>query len=173
MQIGESCYADLHNHNVRPLNRFPMVKKAKADLRPAREKTLTELEGEDWGPPTYNSHLVTTVHRLRYVPINQFNIEDLRIVIGQHIGLPWLVPIALEHLEKDAFVSGDFYPGDLLKNVATIPKDFWASRRDLRDRAKRVVEGALDHIQQADTVPELEQELRCALGQLDEAAAKA
>ncbi len=147
-----------------------MVKKAKTDLRPAREKTLTELEGEDWGPPTYNSHLVTTVHRLRYVAIKQFDVEDLRIVIGQQIGLPWLVPIALEQLEKDPFVSGDFYPGDLLKNVASVAKDFWASRTDLRNRMKRLIALALEHIHEAGTVPELKDELKSALRRLDDSS---
>ena len=32
-------------------------------------RTLTDLEGKDWGPPTYDSHLVTECHRLRHVPL--------------------------------------------------------------------------------------------------------
>lgn len=32
-------------------------------------KTLQELEGEDWGAPTYPSNLVITVHSLREKPI--------------------------------------------------------------------------------------------------------
>jgi hypothetical protein len=49
-----------------------------------RRKTLTELEGQDWGPPTFDSHIVTTIHRLRYVPLEQFAVEDLRICIVQN-----------------------------------------------------------------------------------------
>src|SRR5262245_38545903 len=30
-----------------------------------RRRSLDELEGVEWGPPTYNSYLVTTCHRLR------------------------------------------------------------------------------------------------------------
>src|SRR5262245_5178085 len=98
------------------MNRDDMAKGMQPDLPSFREKTLTELEGEDWGPPTYDSHLVTTVHRLRHVPLKRFCIEDLRIVIGQKIGLPWLVPLALNHLEKHPFAAGDYYRGDLLKH---------------------------------------------------------
>ena len=61
-------------------------------------KTLTELEGRDWGPPTFESHLVTTIHRLRYKPLGQFTIEELRIGIGQYVGLKHLIPIAVERL---------------------------------------------------------------------------
>ncbi len=56
------------------------------------EKSLQELEHSDWGEPTYDSHLVTTIHRLRRVPLRQYTVEDLRIMIGQNIGLQYLIP---------------------------------------------------------------------------------
>jgi hypothetical protein len=143
-----------------------MAKDDHPDLRPFREKTLTEIEGEDWGPPTYDSYLVTTVHRLRHVPLKRFGIEDLRILIGQEIGLPWLVPIALNHLEKHPFAAGDYYPGDLLRNVATISQEFWSSRPELRDQLNRALNRALERIHKIDTVPELAPELRSAFQQL-------
>ena len=52
-----------------------------------RSKTLQQLEGSDWGDPTYDSHLVTECHRLRRVPLREFTVEKLRIMIGQQIGL--------------------------------------------------------------------------------------
>ena len=63
-----------------------------------RSKTLQELEGEDWAEPEYESHLVTNAHRLHRVPLREFTVEDLRFMIGQQFGLPYLIPIALEHL---------------------------------------------------------------------------
>ena len=57
-------------------------------------KTLDELEGVAWGEPTFDSYLVTTCHRLRTKPVDEFSVEDLRIMIGQQIGLPHLVPLA-------------------------------------------------------------------------------
>ena len=55
-------------------------------------------------------------------------------MIGQSFGLPFLVPLAVEELEKDRLVEGDFYPGDLLENVLTIKPQSWKERPDLRDR---------------------------------------
>ncbi len=52
------------------------------------DKSLQELEQSDWREQTYDSHLVTTVNRLWRVPLRQFSVEDLRIMIGQSIGLP-------------------------------------------------------------------------------------
>ena len=82
-----------------------------------RSKSLQELDGQDWGEPTFDSHLVTECHRLRRVPLRDFTVEDLRITIGQQIGLDYLIPLALERLEDDPFAEGAYYPCDLLVSV--------------------------------------------------------
>lgn len=79
-----------------------------------RDQSLQELEGEDWGEPTFPSYLVRTCHALRRKPLREFMVEDLRIMIGQNIGLDYLIPLALEHLQQNPLVAGDFFPGDLL-----------------------------------------------------------
>jgi|RhiMetdeSRZDD1v2_1073273.scaffolds.fasta_scaffold17927_9 hypothetical protein len=117
----------------------------KPDLRPIRQKTLDELEGVTWGPPSYGSHLVQSCHRLRTKPIGEYGTEDLRIMIGQNIGLPYLMPLAIETLEKNPWAAGHMYPGDLLKMTA-IAKFPWATRVDLRDRLRAVIERALIEI---------------------------
>ena len=96
-----------------------------------RHMTLTQLERDDWGSPPYDSFLVTECHRLRHVPLRDLTVENLRILIGQHISLEYTVPLALEHLSKDPLVSGDFYPGDLLKAVQGIKDDFWTQHPSL------------------------------------------
>jgi len=91
-------------------------------------ETLEELEGVVWGDPECDSHLLSTCHRLRRKPLDEFTAEDLRIMIGQGIGLPHLVPRALNLLEREPLAEGDCYPGDLLISlvrpsllVATLP----------------------------------------------------
>src|SRR6516165_7980740 len=79
-----------------------------------RQKSLQELEQDNWGEPPYSSYLVTTIHRLRRKPLAEFTTEDLRIMIGQRISLTFLIPLALERLEDQPLAGGDFYPGDLL-----------------------------------------------------------
>jgi hypothetical protein len=104
-----------------------------------RTKTLQELEGQDWGDPTFESSLVTTCHRLRRKRLEEFKVEDLRIMIGQKIGLPFLVPIALERLEIAPLVEGDFYPGDLLAMVLRVDDAFWTSHPDLCEQIRLIV----------------------------------
>lgn len=60
-------------------------------------------------------------------------------MIGQGIGLPHLVPLALERLEQDPWVAGDHYEGDLLMNVLRVPAEFWSSHLDFLGRLTEIV----------------------------------
>jgi contact-dependent growth inhibition (CDI) system CdiI-like immunity protein len=90
------------------------------------DQSLEQLEGHAWGdPPAGASRLVATVHELRRRPIGQLGVEDLRVLIGQQVGLDVLVPIALDVLAAEPLTAGDFYPGDLLASVLRVPGDYW------------------------------------------------
>ena len=105
-----------------------------------RRKSLQELEQDDWGKPTFDSHLVRTCHRLRQMPIEDFETEDLRIMIGQQISLMFLIPLAIEKLEADPLVEGNDYPGDLLNAVLAVPANFWSVHTDWRNALRRIVD---------------------------------
>ncbi|OKP72603.1 hypothetical protein A3842_22645 [Paenibacillus sp. P3E] len=104
-------------------------------------KSLQELDGDDWGEPTYNSNLVKNVHRLRTVPLKDFTNEDLRLMIGQKFCLAYLVPIALERLAENEFVSGEGYTGDLLCAMLDIGYEFWMENIDLHWEFNSIVIG--------------------------------
>jgi hypothetical protein len=100
-----------------------------------RGQSLQELEKQDWGEAPFPSHLVRTCHALRRKPLRDFTVEDLRIMIGQNISLDYLIPLALEHLQRDPLVAGDFFPGDLLANVLKVKAAFWHVYPHLRQAA--------------------------------------
>ena len=52
-------------------------------------KTLEYLENEIWSSQHDNSYLVRTCNLLRKKQLQDFTTEDLRIMIGQEIGLKW------------------------------------------------------------------------------------
>jgi hypothetical protein len=106
-----------------------------------RTKPLDELDPPAWGEPKYDSYLVSTCHNLRRKPLHDFSAEDLRIMIGQGIALQFLVPIAIELLERDPLTQGDFYPGDLLGNVLRAGPLFWAQHPHYRQRVESLLEG--------------------------------
>ena len=126
-------------------------------------KTLDQLEGVVWGEPTYDSHLVTTCHRLRTKPIDEFSVEDLRIMIGQQISLPHLVPLAVAALERDPLAEGDDYPGDLLANVIGA-REWLQANPEWLARVIGVTERALRKLQDQDR--ELQQRLGAFLARV-------
>ena len=105
--------------------------------------TLEELEGEGWPESDFPTHLVQECQRLRKLQLRLFTVENLRIMLGQNLGSRYLVPVALEHLEAEPLVEGDFYPGDLLCNVLSLPGSFWAENPELRARAAAVAARAI------------------------------
>ena len=107
-----------------------------------RSKSIQQLEGDDWDEPTFHAHLVRECHRLRRVPLCDFTAENLRIMIGQNIGLEYLVPLALERLQAEPYAEGDLYPGDLLVNVLRSDMEFWQRRPELRQQLVAIAERA-------------------------------
>jgi hypothetical protein len=99
-----------------------------------RSKTLEELEGVELSEALWPTPLVKEIHRLYRVPLETFSTENLRIVIGQQFGLPYLVPMALDLLEVEPWAAGDLYKGDLLQSVLRVEPEFWTTRPDLADR---------------------------------------
>jgi hypothetical protein len=90
-----------------------------------KRKTLQDLDGESWGEVTFPSHVVKECHRLHQTLLCDFRVEDLRLMIGQQIGTPYLLPLAIEQLRINPLAEGDFFPGDLLLSVLRIDRAFW------------------------------------------------
>ncbi|MGN6569572.1 MAG: contact-dependent growth inhibition system immunity protein [Flavipsychrobacter sp.] len=96
------------------------------------QKTLEQLENSNWGDaPKESSNLVRTIHQLRKIKLSELNIGDVRILLGQQIGLQYLVPIAINILKTDPFVEASFYNGDLLNALLSIDHIFWLSNSSL------------------------------------------
>tara|TARA_R110001606_G_scaffold387773_1_gene552707 strand:- start:63 stop:491 length:429 start_codon:yes stop_codon:yes gene_type:complete len=94
-----------------------------------KQKTLEALENSIWEKPEFDSHLVITCHELRKKQLKYFTIEDLRIMIGQNISLQFLIPLAIEELNKNILAGGHFYEGDLLNSVLTSELNYWQKNK--------------------------------------------
>ncbi|PYF01515.1 contact-dependent growth inhibition system immunity protein [Ureibacillus chungkukjangi] len=95
------------------------------------KKSLEELEDTIFKPSDFESNLILKCQELMKKKLKDYSVEDLRVMIGQEIGLKYLVPLALDTLMENPFVSGDFYNGDLLTNVLRVDKQFWKQNEDL------------------------------------------
>ena len=83
---------------------------------------LSELDKQDW--------LMVECNALRKKPIKNFSIENLREMIGQDIGLDFLIPLAIDNLKNDITIKGECYIGDLLDNVLKSETEYWEGNKD-------------------------------------------
>ena len=125
--------------------------------------SLTELEQDDWGPAGFDSSLVQTVHQLRNKPLGELSPGDMRMLIGQRVGLRFLVPLAMDLIESDPFIDSDFYPGDLLLYLLNLSDDYWSVNHDMRDRMTKAAMFATEWIHGQDdfaTTKEIQEALQ-------------
>jgi hypothetical protein len=112
-----------------------------ADVQGADGRSLEVVEGKSWGEvPPDATRLMATVYGLRRKPLGALSPEDLRVLIGQRVGVDVVVPFALAWLDRDPLVEGDFYPGDLLDAVLRVPASYWAAHPAERARVVAVVD---------------------------------
>lgn len=74
------------------------------------------------------------------------------MLVGQNIGLPFVVPLALEILERDVLVEASYFRGDLLAATLQADSSFFEGNPDLRSRVEKLIAAipaaleGLDHI---------------------------
>jgi len=104
------------------------------------DSTLEELEHKRWGnmPPNATT-LVKTSYELRKKRLKDYSPEDLRVMIGQKQSLKYLIPIAINFLQQNPFVEGDYYEGDLLQNVLSCPCEFWRQHPEYMEDVSRII----------------------------------
>ena len=121
------------------------------------EKSLENLEKSVWPPlgPDEGSYLINTCNRLRKKQLKNYTTEDLRIMIGQDIGLKFLIPLAIKVLQDNILAEGDYYEGDLLKSVLTSDPNYWKDYQDNWQTVCNLVENKTDMLKGADTTHEI------------------
>jgi hypothetical protein len=116
-----------------------------------RQKSLENLEKKNIGVPEKdNSRLVNRVLHLRKIPLDEYTTEDVRLMIGQNEGLEYLIRLAIDILKDDLFAEGDFYPGDLLRNVLSRESQFWAENKELWIEVDNLIHNKIDRINEND-----------------------
>lgn len=116
-------------------------------------KSLENLEKDIWPALSSDegSYLIKTCNKLRKLQLKDFEVEDLRIMISQDIGLKFLLPLAIQKLKEDILVEGDYYPGDLLSSVLTSDADFWKKNPTYWKAVINVLDNQSDRIKNEDT----------------------
>lgn len=106
-----------------------------------KQKSIENLEKDVWGqPPKGSTSLVEKIYRLRTIQIQKLEPKDLRLLIGQNVGLRFLIPAAIEILRDDLFIDAGLYKGDLLQNVLRVEYEFWNKNKEMKELFNSLLE---------------------------------
>lgn len=91
----------------------------------AETQSIEQLENDFWKETDFPTGLVERCYRYRKVPISDLTPAQLRTLIGQQIGLKYLIPLTLAILKNNILIEAEFYEGDLLSAVLDVDDKFW------------------------------------------------
>ena len=97
-------------------------------------KSIEQLENDYWKDVSFPSSLVERCFNYRKIPVSQLSVEQLRLLIGQQIGLLYVIPRAIDVLQTDILAEGDYYPGDLLNSLLSLSEENW--NKNAREKTK-------------------------------------
>ena len=116
------------------------------------DKTIEELENDYWEDSDFNSYVVETTQNARKKPVSQLSDEEIRLLIGQKIGLKYLIPIALSLISKDPLVEVTFYKGDLLSQLLRLSYNDWEHNEEDLKYFQNIISDNLTLIQSCDEI---------------------
>lgn len=130
----------------------------------SQQQSLEQLESNYWGePPKDAPRLIKLCYSLRKRPIKSLEIEELRVLISQDIGLNYLIPLAIKNLERDILLEGDFYPGDLLLSVLGIESKAWQSLDLAREKLYKLIQKQRSKLETVSINKEIKDNLKIAI----------
>lgn len=104
-------------------------------------KSIEQLEKDIWkNTSLFPTDLVEKCYHYRQISIVELTNEQIRLLISQKIGIEYLIEIALEKLKRNILTECDFYEGDLLITVSSLPTEFWNANQTEFITFKNIVE---------------------------------
>lgn len=105
------------------------------------DRTLDELDPPRWEESAASeaTPLVRKVHALRRMRLGELTPADLRTLVSQQVGLPFVLPLAVRLLLDEPLLDAYFYEGDLLFAVVSVPESSWAVFPDLAGSLRTVI----------------------------------
>ncbi|MFC4148585.1 contact-dependent growth inhibition system immunity protein [Micromonospora mangrovi] len=123
---------------LEPWSWFPRARPRRSTLTTVT--TIEEYERNVWPDPGPDAtSLVRRCAELRRKPVADFTVEDLRVLLGQEIGVPALLPRAVAVLLRDPLAEGAYHPGDLLSNVLRLRDAAWSDLQTERTQLAAVL----------------------------------
>jgi hypothetical protein len=125
-------------------------------------KSLSQLEQIFQPHKGYETSLIKKHNDLLTKKLKDFTVEDFRLMIGQNTALKYLIPLAIEALEKNFFVEGDYYPGDLLLSVLKSETSYWREHSKEYHKMMVFFEQNSDALASLDVTEEIKEDILAA-----------
>lgn len=122
-----------------------------ADAESTKPTTFNELEildGIVYRESDFHSSLTEWYHRVRDLPFSSFSIEDFCRSVIQNLYPEYVVPLAIEALEKEP-LAGELYDGELAGSFSSISDEFWRENEGLALRLLHALKDILHQIDEA------------------------
>jgi hypothetical protein len=131
-----------------------------------KDKTIENLENDIWEAINFPTSLVERCHNLRKKKIKDLSNDELRLLIGQNIGLKFIVPVALQILEEEILLETTYYPGDLLLSVISCDISYWKNNKASLNTLLSIYKNNLEKINNSDKEEEINKKVKTLLNQL-------
>lgn len=106
------------------------------------ERSIEQLAGRGLEPMRQESLVTARLRPALARPIGELTREQVRFLLEEHYGLPWLLPLALRWVEEDPLELTARHPGETL--IALLDLRFavvWRTNPDLIARLRAVLAG--------------------------------
>ena len=89
-------------------------------------KSLRELSAWSWlRELSEMDRLTIELDRISKKKLCQYTPSDIYLAVSQEKGLQYTLPMAVAILSDDLLIDCEFYPGDLLKAVLSVPTTYY------------------------------------------------
>ena len=106
-----------------------------------RHKSVKQLDTANWKTPaTFETGLVKRCYEYVNIPIKDLTIEQLRTLITQKIGVPFILDETIDRLSENILAEGDFYLGDLLEATVNLGNDLWTKYPNQKKQLASLIE---------------------------------
>ncbi|MDD2982488.1 MAG: contact-dependent growth inhibition system immunity protein [Crocinitomicaceae bacterium] len=135
------------------------------DLKKIKNKSIAELEGYKWQgsiPTKESSFLERRFYELHDRKLQDLILTDVDLYIEQEYGLKYVIPIALDILDRDILIKVD-YEGELLFNILSVKSDFWSDNPEMKMRLTEITKTNLNKLENMNTTDDIKNDILEAL----------
>ena len=115
-------------------------------------KSIEELENDYWDEPTFNSYVIITCHKARQKPLKFLSNEEIRCLIGQKIGLRFILPIAVDILKNEPLIDITYFEGDLLLTLLRLDIKDWKHNQNERKHFIAIIQSNRSLIEKCEEI---------------------